>query len=334
MTLLNPAALFLLPLAPLLWFFAERNRRTSVQWRRLRDIPLPRIVFLRPWLEAFAVLCLVLALARPVRNPQAVDAETRGQDSIFLVDVSRSMETRDLNGESRLEAVKRSLLELVPHADGDRLALVAFAGSAVAKCPLTTDTAFFSQAVRLLDTGAASRGGTLLGDALRQVRTSFAPPQPAGNTPLESAIPATRHRAVWVFTDGGDQESFPVEAARELGEAGFSLHLWGVGTLEGDTVPERGVRSTLNEELLADIAAAIEGGSWYGTSTPLWRLAGEYSRQRRPGTLTASTRVVWQEDAWFLLWPAFAALFADTLLSLWPSIANFVLRRRKRGAAA
>lgn len=353
MTILNPSALFLLVLVPLVWFLAQRNRRVSAVWRRQRGLEKAPLVALRPWLEAFAVFCTVLALARPVRNPVPVDSQDLGQDSIFLVDVSRSMQTRDLNGEGRLEVVKRALLDLVPQLSGDRVALVAFAGSTVAKCPLTSDTAFFSQAVRLLDTSSAARGGTLLGDALRQIRRDFgdktaeedlADTKGAGSAGLgaDSAAQssdrtsARRHKAVWVFTDGGDQESFPVEAARELSGAGFTLHLWGVGTLEGDSVPERGVTSSLNEELLAQIAAAVEGGSWYGTSTPLWQFPAAYGRERRPLSLTRSTRVVWQEDAWFLLWPAFLALFFDTLIALWPGflLALRLRRERRSGTAA
>ena len=347
MTILNPSALFLLLLVPPVWVVAQRNYRLSAAWRASRSLPQPRFLALRPWLEALCLLCLVLALARPVRNPVPVDSQELGQDSIFLVDVSRSMQTRDLNGEERLLAVQRALLDLVPQLSGDRVALVAFAGSTVAKCPLTSDTAFFSQAVCLLDTSSAARGGTLLGDALRQIRRDFGDREgeeesadtkgagsaglPANGTAMDSHTNrARRHRAVWVFTDGGDQESFPVEAARELSAAGFSLHLWCVGTLEGDSVPEREVSSSLNEELLAQVAAAVEGGSWYGTASPLWQFPASYMRERRPLSLTKSSRVVWLEDAWFLLWPAVAALFLDLLIALWPGLKQALRVKERR----
>jgi hypothetical protein len=302
MTLLHPHVLFFLPLAVAAWFLVYAGERLAREWRAAWGVPSNRGAFLHPWLAGIAALLLVVALARPVWNPQPVDAKTVGQDTVFLVDVSRSMETPDVSGSSRLAAVKLALLDLLPDLAGDRVALVAFAGTSVPKCPLTTDYDFFRQSVQLLDTSSTSRGGTLLGDALRTVKKDFAAPG--------------RKLAVWVFTDGGDQESFPVEAVKDFGAAGIRLYIWGVGTLAGGQVPERGVSSALNEPLLRDVVAAVPDSGYYGSSSPLWGLPAEYRAHHQNLSVATSSRVVWDEGAWWLLWPILLSLVADTLIRL------------------
>jgi len=306
LTLLNPHALFLLPLAALLWFLEFRgvslSRAWASAWLSTQGSRLGFRAALHPWLVSLSFLCLTLALARPVWDPVNVDRKSSGQDTVFLVDASRSMNTVDVSGSSRLDAVKLALLDLLNGIDGDRVALVAFAGTSVAKCPLTLDYAFFAQAVKNLDAGSASRGGTLLGDALREVRKDFSAPG--------------KKLSVWVFTDGGDQESFPVEAAKEYADAGVSLVVWGVGTLSGGEVPERGVTSALNENLLREVAEAAPGGAYFGSAVPLWTLPTEYRARHRRDAVATSSRVVWREGAWFLLWPALALFACDLGLRL------------------
>jgi hypothetical protein len=284
---------FLLPLAALVVLYAWKQGKKNKAWRRGWGMGEPRLNFLRPWLLGAAALFIIIGLARPVWNPREVSSQGLGQDTVFLVDVSRSMQTVDIEGESRLEAVKRALLDLSPSLSGDRVALVAFAGTNVVKCPLTTDLGFFRQAVQLLDVNSAARGGTLLGDSLREVKEDFLKQGEKG-----------KRLSVWVFTDGGDQESYPVEAAKDLNEYNVSLNVWGVGTLAGGTVPERGVSSSLDEGLLRSVAGAVKDGRYYGAHTPLWRLEGEYRARHRSVSVNSGATTLWSEGSWWLLWPA------------------------------
>jgi Ca-activated chloride channel homolog len=301
MSFLNPLAFCLLPLPFLLWLYLFMKGRANRAWRKKWGMEEAALSPAWPWLLGACLLLLVLALSRPAWSPREIGSTRLGQDSVFLVDVSRSMDTRDIEGGSRLEAVKRALLDLAPDLGSDRAALVAFAGSTVAKCPLTTDSAFFRQSIELLDSRSAARGGTLLGDALRQVEKDF-------GRGKEKPV-------VWVFTDGGDQESFPAEAAAAMGEEGFTVNVWGVGTKEGGTVPERGVSSSLNEDLLRSVASAA-GGAYYGIDAPLWRLGAEYRLKHRATSLHSASALVWREGAWWLLWPALACLVAEMSIGL------------------
>jgi hypothetical protein len=310
MTFLHPSAFFLLPLSALLWYLAHAGEKKSAAWQEKWGLVSSRFAPLHVWLLPLASALLIVALARPVWDPEPVDSKTVGQDTVFLIDVSRSMDTRDVSGSSRLEAVKQAILDLLPEVSGDRVALLAFAGTAVPKCPLTMDYAFFRQSVQLLDTSSTSRGGTLLGDALRTAKKDFSAPG--------------RKLAVWVFTDGGDQESFPVDAAKEFGDAGISLYVWGVGTLAGGEVPERGVSSALNETLLRDVANAVPGGAYYGSDSPLWNLSSAYRAHHHNDTAATSSRVIWKEGSWWLLWPVIALVVLDFSIRI-----RSVMKRRR-----
>lgn len=310
MTFLHPHSFFLLPLSALLWYLAYAGEKKSAAWQEKWGLVSSRFATLHVWLLPLASVLLVVALARPVWDPQPVDSKTVGQDTVFLVDVSRSMDTRDVSGSSRLEAVKQAILDLLPEVSGDRVALLAFAGTSVPKCPLTMDYSFFRQSVQLLDTSSTSRGGTLLGDALRTAKKDFAAPG--------------RKLAVWVFTDGGDQESFPVDAAKEFTDAGISLYVWGVGTLAGGQVPERGVSSALNETLLRDVANAVPCGAYYGSDSPLWNLASAYRAHHHNDTVSTSSRVVWKEGSWWLLWPVLALVVLDFSIRI-----RSIMKRRR-----
>jgi Ca-activated chloride channel family protein len=60
---------------------------------------------------------------------------------------------------NRLERAKLALTDFTGKLDGDRVGLIAFAGSAFLQCPLTTDYSGFALTVRALSTDIIPRGG-------------------------------------------------------------------------------------------------------------------------------------------------------------------------------
>ena len=181
-------------------------------------------------------LLVVVSLARPAWNPRPEKVETKGRDIVFVLDVSRSMMAEDLK-PNRLERAKLAMRDLVEKLDGDRVALVAFAGMSGVRCPLTLDYGFFR--LMLDDTGpeSVSRGGTLIGDALRKTLDEVYSDR------------LKRFKDIVLITDGEDQDSFPVEAAKEAGERGIRLIAIGLGDEnEGQRIPvtkEKGERAFL-----------------------------------------------------------------------------------------
>ena len=273
----HPEAFLLLwLLLPLLavWFLAGRARRRATRRFRAAGATTDDARNLRPLLICLTLLgfaALVVAVARPGWESQATTLERRGRDVVFVVDVSRSMLAKDL-APNRLERAKLAILDTLEQLSGDRVALVAFAGSAVVKSPLTFDYGFFRLAVQQLSVTSVARGGSLIGDALRTVRDQVFDDR------------TVEHRDVLLITDGGDHDSFPAAAAEELGQRGVRLLAVGLGDdstgqpipLEGGTadgqpafVEHEGqmVLSQLDADLLRAIAGATPGGRYIHVAT-------------------------------------------------------------------
>ena len=77
-------------------------------------------------------------MARPQWGGEMVMMKRRGIDVMVAVDVSNSMLAQDVK-PNRLERAKLAVLDMVKLLEGDRVGLVAFAGTAFLECPLTLD---------------------------------------------------------------------------------------------------------------------------------------------------------------------------------------------------
>ena len=225
-----------------------------------------------------ASLLIVVSLARPAWNPRPEKVESKGRDIVFVLDVSRSMMAEDLK-PNRLERAKLAIRDLIEKIEGDRVALVAFAGTATVKCPLTQDYGFFR--LMLDDTGpeSISRGGTLIGDALRKTVDEIYSDR------------LKRYKDIILITDGEDQDSFPVEAAKEAGERGIRLIAIGLGDeKEGQRIPvvnEKGERlflrhgdqevwTRLDADTLRKMVDATPGGRYLNVATGTFDLGAIY----------------------------------------------------------
>jgi Ca-activated chloride channel family protein len=234
----------------------------------------------RPWLKGtillIALALLVVAAARPRFGVFYERVSQRGVDLFVLLDVSRSMTAQDV-APSRLERAKSDIRDLLSRLAGDRVGLIVFAGRPAVRVPLTTDHAFFQTVLEEIDVHSAPRGGSLIGDAIRKA--------------IE-AMPERhdRDQVLVLITDGDDQESFPLDAARQAAERGIKIFTVGLGDArEGARVPmpdESGspqyltyqgqvVWSKLNESLLREIAMT-SGGAYIPAGTRAYDLGQIY----------------------------------------------------------
>ena len=212
---------------------------------------------------------IIFALTRPSWNPKPEKIERRGRDIVFLLDVSKSMLAEDLV-PNRLERAKLAINDCVDQLMGDRVALVTFAGTAAIKCPLTQDYGFFKMMLKSINTDSIARGGTMIGDALRLLLNNVFDDQ------------AKEYKDIVLITDGEDQDSFPVEAAKKVGEKGIRLIAIGLGDEnEGKRIPiinERGektflkyngkeVWSRLDADTLRKMVNVTPGGKYFNVST-------------------------------------------------------------------
>lgn len=245
--------------------FSEKRRqraREAFIASAMQGRILPASSRIRFWckllLFEFALATALIALAGPRFGTQIEQVVPRGSDLYVLIDVSRSMLADDVV-PSRLERAKADVSSLVNRLNGERIGLIAFAGKAVVKCPLTIDYDSFRRALMELDPNSAPRGGTAIGDAIRKAVEVFH----AGTQ---------RDQAVLLITDGDDQESFPLEAATVAAERKVTVFTVGLGDSgSGARIPGQAgassfvefegqqVWSKLNGSLLSDIALKTNG---------------------------------------------------------------------------
>ena len=93
-------------------------------------------------LRSIAIVGMVLALARPQLGFVWQEVEDHGIDIVVAMDLSDSMLVHDADSQNqlpRLKRAKREVIDLLRVLQGDRIALVGFAGEAFLACPLTSD---------------------------------------------------------------------------------------------------------------------------------------------------------------------------------------------------
>src|SRR5580700_5183770 len=144
----NPTNFWLLVLAPalalfLVWSFRARRRAlerfaSAPLVQRLADSVRP---VARRWKAALIVVVVTLAglaLAQPRWGFEWHEVKRQGVDIFVLLDVSKSMLTEDVR-PNRLTQAKYAVEDLLGELHGDRVGLIAFAGTAFVQCPLTID---------------------------------------------------------------------------------------------------------------------------------------------------------------------------------------------------
>ena len=220
-------------------------------------------------LRTGAFVVLVLGAAGPEWGREMVRYRANGSDVVLLVDVSASMDARDVP-PSRMEETRREALAVLDRLSGCRVGVVAFAGDAVRLCPLTLDRGAVRLVLETLRTGSVSEPGTDLGRALRMAA---------------KVLPGGRRseQVIVLWTDGEDLERGAGQAVEDLARSGVRVITIGVGTRSGDVVPVlddqglsvdvkrdasgRAVQSRLDEALLRSIARRT-GGAYVPASRP------------------------------------------------------------------
>ena len=226
-----------------------------------------------------AFVAIVFALCEPAWNGKPKKVKRRGRDIVVLLDVSRSMLAEDIR-PNRLERAKIAIGDLLDVLAGDRIGLVTFAGNTTVKCPLTHNYAFMRLALSEVGTESTNKGGTKIGDAIRQ----------AVDKVFGEGV--EKYRDMILITDGGDHESFPVEAANVAGSRGIRIIAIGLGDEDvGTPIPvfedgrKKGyleyegeiVRSRLDSETLRQVAANSAGGAYLAVRTGTFNLDSIYA---------------------------------------------------------
>ena len=316
--------LWLLVLVPVLAAFlvlgAWLKRRAL---RQLADpLLVPRLTDSRSafW-AAVKVACvlsglvlMIVAAARPQWGEKLQVVKGRGIDIVIALDASRSMLATDI-APSRLARAKTQIGSLLDNLSGNRVGIVAFAGSAQVMCPLTTDVEAAKLFLDIIDPASMPRPGTNIQHAVEAAASLFGPSDEAS-------------KALILITDGDNLDGDPSLATRIAVENHIRLFAVGVGTPEGSTIPEaqasgtsyekdadgKIVMSRLGERLLLVMAKATDGRYFRSESINLDALVGAVGQIQKKA-ITGGEYVEYEERYQMFLSVAFVLLFAGTLIS-------------------
>lgn len=203
---------------------------------------------------------VVIALAQPQRGFIQTEIKSKGRDVLIAVDTSRSMLATDVPPDrlSRAKLLTQDFLRLLK---GDRVGLIAFAGSAFLQAPLTLDYSAVVNSLDELDTNVIPKGGTNIAAAISTAEEAFGKAE--GQT-----------RALIILTDGEELDADGIAAAKRAKDLGIRIFAIGIGSPEGSLIPFRGqdgrqdfvrdssgkpVQSRLDSKRLAEIAEATGG---------------------------------------------------------------------------
>lgn len=268
--------LWLVPAVLAFYIFSQKLWKKRVRRLVQDDILLSKLIegrrkgewLVRAVLMALAVLCFVLALARPQWGDEKRTAQRKGVDIIFMVDTSLSMLAEDIK-PNRLEKSKFEIETFVRNLRGDRVGMVTFAGSGFLQTPMTLDHAAFLLFLEAVQVGFLPDPGTSLVQAIHLAIRAFPEKE-------------LKYKALILFTDGEDHEGGIEKAVEEAKQANARIYCIGLGTAEGEPIPlknEKGERSgfkkdrngqmvitRLNQPLLERLAK--ETGGIYLPATP------------------------------------------------------------------
>ncbi|GJL78418.1 MAG: membrane protein [Nitrospinaceae bacterium] len=252
-----------------------------------------------------AVIFMTLALTQPRWGYEWKDLTQEGVDIVVALDVSKSMLAEDIK-PNRLSRAKRKISDLLDMLEGDRIGLVAFAGTAFVQCPLTLDYSAAKLFLDATDTELLSAQGTALAGAIRKSVAAF--------RSLEK-----KSKAIILITDGESHEDDPLKAAQWAAEQGVKIFTIGIGKDTGAPIPdatggfkkdEKGeiVLTRLDETTLQQIALET-GGAYVRSVTGDLDLEKIYLENIKPKIdkkeLKTQRRKLWTER---FQWPIFLAL--------------------------
>ena len=289
---------------------------TSVPWMQGRRSLMSLLRHVPFLLRVFALVMIVIAIARPRSSQEMERVDTEGIDIILAMDVSTSMLARDFTPD-RINASKDIAIEFIAQRPSDRMGIVVFAGESFTQCPLTTDRATLINLMKEVQTDLIEDGtaiGNGLATAVARMKDSDA-----------------KSRVVILLTDGVNNrgEISPQMAAEIAKTYGVRVYTIGVGAngmapypvMTPWGVEVQNVKVEIDENLLSEIADATGGRYFRATdNTKLAEIYSEINKMEKART-TVDSFPIYKELFGMYALLALLALLLELLFN-W-----FVIRR-------
>ncbi len=229
---------------------------------------------LKTVLQTLAVLFFVISLARPQAGQSLQQVKSEGVEVLFAVDVSESMLAEDVR-PNRLEQAKAELNRLLDLMPGNKVGVIAFAGSAHLLSPLSSDPGAVKMYIDSLQPNSVSSQGTNIEAALKVAEEAFE----RGGVSTDDSTKVTR--VILFASDGEDQEPGAMKAAENLVKKDIRIFSIAYGTEKGGAIPvhdgmgflkgykkdRKGntVLTTVKGDTLRDLAQAGKGSFYYAS---------------------------------------------------------------------
>lgn len=234
-------ALPVLVLVYALFVFDERRRKRRLAqfaeatvWEMIVPELDWRARFRKARLWCIALAFVFLALAKPQWGKHEEIIRTTGLDLVLVLDVSRSMDVEDVI-PSRMKKAKHLARTLLDRLDGDRVGVVAFAGSAYLATPLTTYLEYVSGIIDGLGPDSIQTQGTDIGAGL-EIAANALSRGAEDLTKIKAAVPT---KAIVLISDGEDWGNEIEQGIQKIQSVGAELFVLGVGTEKGGPIPVR-----------------------------------------------------------------------------------------------
>ncbi|WII72249.1 VWA domain-containing protein [Bdellovibrio sp. 22V] len=273
--------LWLIPAIIVIGFFFDRRSRKQMQeaigsrlYPFLSSSVSSKKRKIKTTLQVLAVFFFVLALARPQMGESQQEVKSEGVEIIFAVDVSESMMAEDVK-PSRLAQAKVELSRLIDLMPGNKVGVVAFAGSAALLSPLTNDPGAIKMYLESLEPSSVSSQGTNFTDALKTAKEAFE----RGGVSTDEVVKVTR--VILIASDGEDHEQGALDEAQKMAKEGIRIFTLAYGTEKGGAIPVRDgmgflkgykkdrqgqtVLTTVKGDALRALAEAGQGSFYFAT---------------------------------------------------------------------
>lgn len=215
-----------------------------------------------------AITCLIIGLVNPKIGTKSETVKRQGIEIVFAVDVSKSMLCEDI-APSRIEKSKQLVSQIINQLAGDRIGIVAYAGSAFPVLPITSDYGVAKMFLQSMNTSMVSSQGTSLEEAIKLSSSYFDDDK-------------STNKLVLLISDGEDHSEGAAAAAEQAKKEGLKIITIGLGTEKGGPIPlkQNGVVVSFkrdqdnavvitkrNQESLTTIAKSTNGGYVDGNTT-------------------------------------------------------------------
>lgn len=227
----HPHYLYIIALYPVLYFFFFRRLFVKIRFLdqmsnglTFKDQTYLRVFNLKFIFLKNAVLGLIIALAYPIYGTRSVDAGSKDGEIMICLDVSNSMNVRDINDESRLEVSKRLLNGMINRLQGQKIGVCLFAGDAFVQIPTTYDYESVKTLLADVKTTFLSKQGTNVPRAMELAMASYS----------QRDVP----RSILLVTDGENHIDIGDEVFNQIKKEKVFIYALGVGTQTGGPVPD------------------------------------------------------------------------------------------------